>query len=445
MFKKHLSQQGLTLVEILVSLVIASFVIGLVTSVLISTVKFNDNTQTRITLRQESNRIITGIRASHRKDESVCYDQLAANSGIEITLQLNNKVLKNGDCLAVIHTNDLPVKFTLSAGTKNSFTIDTVLEGKEGTDLSFTIPKKDASFIDNLLLDNVFIYGSHLFISGSSPLKSATNGTGTVVINNLNKKDLEFGGDNKINVQNIYIDKKGNLVKFTSSTKLGLKNSTKIVHITGDVQLNNGGARIDGDTIYIDGNVTFGDSAVIEGKKVIINGNVTFKNWSAKIKANEIYIAGTTKLDSANSPNIDGTVKNFSQLKEGDIPKSPSFTPPTLHKDDWYPQNGYTVKSNGTISSGNRIFSPGNFIANDWHSSTSNVIIISKGNIEINNFGGSELSGILFAPNGKVTFKGGAFKGVIISRDGFITEQNPDIIFINASQFIKDKDPIPFK
>ncbi|WP_224654574.1 hypothetical protein, partial [Escherichia coli] len=66
------------------------------------------------------------------------------------------------------------------------------------------------------------------------------------------------------------------------------------------VQLNNGGAKIFGDSIYIDGDATFSNSAVIEGKKVIIKGNVQLNNGAAKIKGDTIYIEGDVTFgDSA--------------------------------------------------------------------------------------------------------------------------------------------------
>src|SRR5690606_22325214 len=118
------------------------------------------------------------------------------------------------------------------------------------------------------------VYGTDLGIFGSTPVRTDNNGNGTVVINNLNHSNLVFGGNNVLTVNKIYIDKKGNDVVFNSSTSLGDLNKTELVRIDGNVQLNNGAAKIYGDTIYIDGNVNFNDSADINGKKVIINGNV---------------------------------------------------------------------------------------------------------------------------------------------------------------------------
>lgn len=526
MFKKHLSQQGITLVELLVALVIASLIIGLVTSVLISTVKFNDNTQNRINLRQESNRIVSEIRADHRNDKSICYDNLLASKEINMDMQLNNTTLKKGECFAVKHTNDLPVKFTLSEGPKNTYTIDTVVEGKNSSDLSFTIPEKDSGFIDSLLLDNVFVYASSLFNKGPVLLDDSNRNGGTVLFHNMNNANFEINGNNSVSVQNIYIDKKGKEVIFNSSTRLGNLSTTKIVHITGNLRVNNGGARIWGDSIYIDGETSFGqgsaviegktkvivngdvqmsqgaakiksdtiyiegdatfsDSGVIDGKKVIINGsvqinngsaeivgdtiyidgdvalgkngglikgkkvyingNVEIENWSSKISAEEIYIAGNVKQTNPNAPNIHGTIKDFMKptIENETIPKPVIFFPPSLRDENWYRQNGYDVRSNGTVLTDNRIFSSGDFKINGGDSTKSNVIIISKGDIEIT--GNSELSGILIAPNGKVTFKGHTFKGVVIARDGFITRDDTKVYFKNTSEFLKANDPIPFE
>lgn len=447
MAKKRLGQDGLSLVELLAALVIASLLIVLISSVLTSTLKFNNRTQDIIDLRQESNKIITQIRNLHRNNGEICYSNLIDNGDVSMKLTLDHINIEKNSCLQAVSTNDLAVVFTLFNGSDKDYTLSTVVEGRERTPISIVIPdkKEDEDFYDKLDLHDVFVYGSNLFISGSSPLNSAPNGSGSVVVTNLNKKNLDFVGDNRISVQKIYIDKPGNAVIFKSSTHLGEAKKTELVTINGNVILDNGGAKIYGDTIYINGDVTFSDSSVIEGKKVIITGNVVFKNWSAVIKANEIYISGVVKNETSNTLNIVGTLKDYKSLKKDQIPEHPSISIPTFREDSWYPKNGYETRTNGNLSNGNRIYSPGNFKLDNWQSNKTNVVIISKGDIELNNFGGSELTGILFAPQGKVTFKGGAFKGIVITRDGFSTGSNPSITYMNVKEFIKENDPIPFQ
>src|SRR5690606_12988369 len=263
-----------------------------------------------------------------------------------------------------------------------------------------------------------------------------------IFISNLNQGNLLFTGNNEVSVSNIYINKKGQEIIFRSSTKLGAKNTTDIVRIEGNVQLNNGGSRIYAKTVYIDGNVTFGSSAIIDARKVIITGDVTFKNWDAYILADEVYVGGKVVERQVN---IVGVRKKWDELDNGNIPKSLHLSSPSFHEDSWYMENGYEVRTNGDLSDGSKIYSHSNFTAKDWHPDTSNVIIVSKGDIDIRNFGSSKLTGILFAPQGKVTFNGGGFRGVVIARDGFFTGSNPSITFTNVSEFINNPEHAPFK
>jgi len=77
-----------------------------------------------------------------------------------------------------------------------------------------------------------------------------------------------------------------------------------------------------------------------------------------------------------------------------------------------------------------------------------NVIIVAKtGNIEITNMwkDGDAMTGILFAPNGKVTFTGGGFKGLVIAKDGFFVPSGGTYVeFLTALNFVTKTD-IPFR
>ena len=63
------------------------------------------------------------------------------------------------------------------------------------------------------------------------------------------------------------------------------------------------------------------------------------------------------------------------------------------------------------------------YSSNVWRPTANNVTIVARnGDITITGMGGSGVTGIFFAPNGKVTFKGGFLEGVVIARDGFFVE-----------------------
>src|SRR5690606_29962257 len=245
----------------------------------------------------------------------------------------------------------LPVTFTLTDPSQRyQFEIDTIIDGYSRNEISVDIPNQppvDDNFYEQIKNNNVFIYGSDFGIYDSTPVDNATNQHGTILISNLNQGNLLFTGNNEVSVSNIYINKKGQEIIFRSSTKLGAKNTTDIVRIEGNVQLNNGGSRIYANTVYIDGNVTFGSSAIIDARKVIITGDVTFKNWDAYILADEVYIGGTV---AERHENVVGVKIERYQLDNGSIPKSLQLSSPSFQEDRWYTENGYEVKTNGDLS-----------------------------------------------------------------------------------------------
>ncbi|MBS4194841.1 prepilin-type N-terminal cleavage/methylation domain-containing protein [Lederbergia citri] len=445
MIKKYIThQQGITLLELLAALAISTLVIGLTFSVLFSSKKFNDKTHAYVDLRQEANIIISSLRKHQKNSEKVCHEQLLTNDNISMEIQINEVELKSGYCWTPTNSNDTHVKFTLKDKKQhNKFDVDTIIEGRERKDFSINIPDqpvKEETFFDYLKNNNVFVYGNDLDTNGSNSF----NGSGTILINNFNHSNLLFnGGGSVLSVKKIFINKNGNEVIFSDSTRLGELEKTETVRIIGNVQLNRGTAAILGDTIYISGNVTFDNGAVIKGKKVIIGGNVTFKNSSDKITADEIYVTGTIK--KIDNGNIVGRLFNSNPPGKIEIPVDIPILPPSFREDSWYSTNGYEVTSSVNFSDNSKIFSPSSFTVKDWHSNKQNVIIISKGDITLEKFGGSDLTGILFAPNGKVTFKGKSFNGVVIAKNGFFTNGETKVTFTNVDEFIKNPDKAPFK
>jgi hypothetical protein len=102
--------------------------------------------------------------------------------------------------------------------------------------------------------------------------------------------------------------------------------------------------------------------------------------------------------------------------------------------------------SSGTLVSNLKIFTEGNYISSSWRPTAENVIIASKGNISITGLGGSGLTGILYAPYGKVTFSGAFFTGMVIARDGFdVTSGGTTVTFRGIENYISDPADYPFK
>lgn len=447
MFKKLYSREsGFTLIEVLAVVVISAIIIGLISNVLLSTIKYNDKMQSHVNLRKEANLIITQVRQLYQDGaKKLCFEKLPSVNYIYYKeIYLNNKLQESSNCAEVDNSNKLAVTFTIYDKQKNEFEIKTVLE-KSGKQISvpqivIEKPIKEENLYSVLKNNNIFIYGSNLSVSGSSSLKSS-DGEGTMIINNTNQSDLIFPGDNNISEKQIYINKSGNKIKFSSSTKLGETNITKIVNIKGDVILDNGGARINGESIYIDGNVDFSDKAdaKIIGRKVYITGNVIFNNWWGQIIADEIYIGG--KVTSKQSENIVGSRKSFVNVE---IPAQPAMQIPSFREDSWYKNNNYIP--NGDLKKDLKIFTDSYTSTKSSNSVIEGVVIVSKGDITITGMGGSGgLSGVLIAPNGKVTFGGNSFKGVVIAKNGFYTTTNPHLTFNNVDRYIKDDKSFPLQ
>jgi len=132
-------------------------------------------------------------------------------------------------------------------------------------------------------------------------------------------------------------------------------------------------------------------------------------------------------------------------IKQATVPPvtMPDQTIAPVKSDDWYTSRGYV--SNGAPTNYLKIFADG-YTSNSWVPSASNVVIIAKsGDISITGLGGSSLSGVLYAPNGKVTFSGNSFTGVVIARDGFyVTSGGTTVTFTNLANYFSSPDDYPF-
>jgi len=340
------------------------------------------------------------------------------------------------------------VKFTLLNDKLVSIRLITDIETNKSTEFKITRldfklvrePEDDIEddFYNFIKMNNVFLYSSNLSVSGSTSVNMSSTNEGTIMVDNWTKSDLIFGGNNNISMKNIYINKPSNKVSFNSSTKLGNLGVTEEVIIKGDVLLSNGGAEINGDYIFIDGNVKFTSSATIKGKEIYINGDVTFGNWSAKLIADKIYINGKVTFEQIG--NVVGDLTYVNELPMPDQTKLNLPSMPSLHPDSWYYERGYVA--GGALVNGSKIFVNNySFAKSD---SFNNVIIVSKSDITLD--GWMHVTGLLFAPNGKVTFNGASFEGVVITKDGFyVTNGGSAITFRNVSDYISNIDDFPLR
>ncbi len=293
----------------------------------------------------------------------------------------------------------------------------------------------EENFSDFLIEENVFVYGSDLVFSGSNVFG---DGATIVIKGDLETSDINQGAS--IKVSNIYID--GNVALDGGSASLGSSSEPGIIFINGNLDLWSGGRNIYGD-VYVNGNFRLKD-ARIHGN-VYVNGNVEL-GWTPWL-SNDSRIYYTGELDHPDWYNLSILEKCIQVGEIKDAPgydeslEMPDYEIPGPRPDDWYADRGYA--SSGILVDGLKIFAD-SYVSNTWRSAAENVVIVSKGDISITGLGGSGLTGVLFAPYGKVTFNGGFFEGTVIARDGFfVTSGGTNITFRNIEDFFDEHEDIP--
>ncbi|QOR66368.1 prepilin-type N-terminal cleavage/methylation domain-containing protein [Cytobacillus suaedae] len=430
------NEHGFTLLELLLTLVISTIILGVVFGVFSSSIKFNKQTQSHVNLRQEANLIITQLRQLHQGgDYSLCYNDLLPSGEIyfsEITLDNGGVIVDaSNPCGVISPLVDLSVDFTVTNENNQEFEVDTVIEYRRG-DANVTIELPNLrSFYDFLVNENVFVYGSSFDINNNS----VTGTNATMVLTG----DLDAGiitGAPLVNVSTIYV--KGNLdlsegKGAAGALDIGSPAHPRNIFVAGDAILGNGNRGVYGN-LYVNGDFTYKNSP-IEGN-VYVKGNVTLEGSPNKVSG-KIYHEGTVNSEKNNI--------NFAKIERKS--QVESFTPlaydiPPLKPVEWYHLNGYTP--GGSLENNSKIF------VSDYSTSISNkdnftnIIVVSKNDINIT--GKGKTTGVLFAPYGKVEIDGD-FEGVIIARDGFISNgggKSTHIIFKNISEYISSMEDAPF-
>jgi hypothetical protein len=175
-------------------------------------------------------------------------------------------------------------------------------------------------------------------------------------------------------------------------------------------------------------------------KNAYVTGNLTL-DWTPSF-------SGTTTVrykGSLSAPaNFDSTllakcVKDTS-LSAVAIPITmPNTTIPPLKDFSWYTNNGYATS--GALTDNIKIFANYSYASNG---SASNVVIVSTKGITIGS-GNDTISGVIYAPNGQVSFGGGSFTGYVIAKDGFFVTRGGSIVTLNPiSTYIPNTADYPF-
>ncbi|MDD5025088.1 MAG: hypothetical protein PHF57_11590, partial [Methanoregula sp.] len=287
------------------------------------------------------------------------------------------------------------------------------------------------SFVNYTIEENVFVYGNQLSFSGDS-----VYGPGSTVVVTGDLTTTDLNGGTSIDVTTIYID--GNVNLNGGSAGLGSSVEPGNIYVNGSLTLWNGQRHIYGD-VYVAGDFSLKD-ARIHGD-VYVDGDVTL-GYTPTLDANShIYYTGTlTVPTNYNHPEIVSKC-----IHQATVPavEMPNMDIPPAKSAAWYAERGYV--SGGTLTDYKKIYAS-SYSSSSWNPGASNVIIVAtSGDITITGFGGSTLTGVLFAPNGKVTFNGESFEGLVIARDGFdVTSGGTEVIFRNLDTYVSDPDDYPF-
>jgi hypothetical protein len=265
------------------------------------------------------------------------------------------------------------------------------------------------------------------------------HGLTIVIQEDLDTQDLNQGSH--INVSNIYF---GDDVSLDGgSASLGSSQEPGVIYVNGSLELWNGRRNIYGD-VYVMNNFRLKDARIHDN--VYVNGDVEL-GWTPWLSDNtRIYYTGDLTHPANYSTSILAKCIKVDTLNSApgydDSLEMPDYDIPGPRPDQWYVQRGYA--SSGTLASGLKIFA-NSYTSTSWRPSAYDVIIVSKGDIMVTGLGGSGLTGVLFAPYGKVTFGGGFFEGTVIARDGFfVTSGGTRVTLKSIEEYFDDPNDIPF-
>jgi len=328
-----------------------------------------------------------------------------------------------------------PVHLYTVAGNY-TVSLTTTYPGSSNTTTKTNYIQVTNGFVNFIIDQNVFVYGNALDFAGGQ----VTGPDATIVITGpLSTSDLNGGAS--VAVKTIYID--GNVYLDQGSAGLGAPSNTGAIYVNGDMTLWNGQRDIYG-TVYVAGNFNLKD-AMIHGT-VYVNGDVTLGNTPTLDSNSYIYYTGTLSVP----PNYNHPEIVAKCIKQATVPPvtMPDQTIAPVKSDDWYQDHGYSTSTSSKLSNNLKI------IANSFTSSDSsdtpgvtNIVIIAKtGDITLDGYWQHyPVTGVLYAPNGKVTFSGGAFTGVVIARDGFyVTSGSTTVTFTNLATYFSDPNDYPF-
>ena len=287
-----------------------------------------------------------------------------------------------------------------------------------------------SAFAEYIINENVFVYGTELKFKGNSI--SGPGATIHITGDDLKSGDLNPGSS--IAVSNIYVD--GDIELDGGSAGLGSATHPGSIYVNGDLELEKGSRDIYGD-VYVKGDCYFKDP-VIHGN-VYVNGDLKL-DWTPDLTHGNVFYTGEFEHPDGMSSSILDKCHKVATVPGFVIPK---LNMPTVKRNDFYSSGGYVP--GGALADDIKIFAK-SYTSEKWVPTARNVIIVARdGDIKLTKLGGSGVTGVLFAPKGKVVFDGGFFEGLVIARDGFeVTSGGTAVTFKNMNEYISNPADYPF-
>ncbi|WP_047981589.1 prepilin-type N-terminal cleavage/methylation domain-containing protein [Ornithinibacillus contaminans] len=435
------AERGFTLIELLGVLAIVTIVFGIAYHVLFSVIQYNEKSQAAISLKQEANSVISDIKHTHQGDSPyrICYGDLLWNENLQMQLSLNTTIINNtNQCVEQIDPKqDLAVQLTLYDSDNNSIAIETTIEGK--TDETLVLKRKNGrqNFYDYLLQENVFVHGSQFVFEGSR-----VNGPNASIVIKGDWNGSQLNGGALTNTSNLYID--GDVFFDGGSAGLGSSISPGNIVVNGNATFWSGRRAIYGN-MFVNGDLRLKD-AEIHGN-VYVNGNVEL-GWTPSLSGESsiFYIGNLSHPANYSNQILKKVIRQESVAQE----RFPTNEIPDLKADEWFDANGYTEKISGNqagkIIGDNVQLDSYNDAANGQYvDSFTDFIIVSKGDIQIGTKSRvRKFSGVVIAPNGKVTFNGETFEGIVIARDGFFVRSGgTQVDFQQLGDYFRNAEDFP--
>ncbi|PKG32788.1 PKD domain-containing protein [Methanoregula sp.] len=298
---------------------------------------------------------------------------------------------------------------------------------RTATKINYTNVQSFGEYVSN---ESVFVYGTKLSFAGDT----ITGENATVVImGSLDSTELNL--NSAIAVNTIYIN--GDVNFGSGSASLGYPGKIGNTYVTGNLNIASGNHMIYGN-VNTSGNANLAGANIRD--TVTVNGDVNL-GWSTVFGTNAqvFYTGALTKPAYYSKPEIESKCTHVDSVPGFTVPDLPI---PLAKSASWYSDKGYT--NTVPLSSNTKIYSASSYTSTVAGTVSNVIVVAADGDITLSG-GGSHVSGILFAPKGRVTFSGDSFEGVVIARDGlYVPSGGTDITFRDLSDYVAVPADYPF-